>query len=199
MKLEGIPVTEKRYLGIDPSLTSTGWAIIANGELDTGRIRFPKLTGAERLWNFSRVFNLTFDNQRFDGIAIEGYSYGSRGTVYEIGELGGVLRLTLFNHGKDYLVVPPTTLKQFTTGKGNAEKQAVAKELFRRYGVDCVGNDETDAAGLALFAMAQDFPDLCQTDAQRKSLDKGEKVLHPVQSPLTKELHPLIRTRSRPQ
>ena len=57
-----------------------------------------------------------------DEIAIEGYSMGSKGKVFHIAENTGVLKYTIYNLGTPLEVIPPTTVKKFATGKGNADK-----------------------------------------------------------------------------
>ena len=63
-----------------------------------------------------------------DQIAIEGYSMGSKGKVFHIAENTGVLKYKIYNLGIPLEVVPPTTVKKFATGRGNADK-----ELMHRY------------------------------------------------------------------
>ena len=55
-------------------------------------------------------------------IAIEGYSMGSKGKVFNIAENTGVLKYKIYNLGIPLEIVPPTTVKKFATGKGNADK-----------------------------------------------------------------------------
>ncbi len=58
-----------------------------------------------------------------DEVALEGYSMGSRGKVFNIAENTGVLKYKLFEYGIPLSVYPPTTVKKFATGKGNAKKE----------------------------------------------------------------------------
>ena len=55
-------------------------------------------------------------------IAIEGYSMGSKGKVFHIAENTGVLKYKIYNAGIPLEVIPPTVVKKFATGKGNADK-----------------------------------------------------------------------------
>ncbi len=57
-----------------------------------------------------------------DQIAIEGYSMGSKGRVFHIAENTGILKYKIYNLGIPLEIVPPTTVKKFATGKGNADK-----------------------------------------------------------------------------
>lgn len=172
--LTNIPTVEGVFIGIDPSLTCTGFAVIENGHLGTMPMK-TKATGAERLHQFYQFIRTGLDIENVKLVAIEGYAFGARGHLAGLGELGGIIRLALYQSGIPFLVVPPSTLKKFATGKGTGEKGMVSKELYKRFGVDVAGNDEADAAGLALFAMhyAHGEPSTLP-EANRSALAKAE-------------------------
>jgi len=69
-------------------------------------------------------------------IAIEGYSYGSKGKVFHIAENTGVLKYKIYNSGVPLEVIPPTTVKKFATGKGNADKTMMHKFFKTDTGID---------------------------------------------------------------
>lgn len=85
-------------------------------------------------------------------VAIEGYAMGSKTRPQMAGELGGHLRLLLWQAGIPYIIVPPTTLKKYVLGSGNAAKELMLKEVFKRWGYDTDSNDRADAYGLARVA-----------------------------------------------
>jgi crossover junction endodeoxyribonuclease RuvC len=58
-----------------------------------------------------------------DNVILEGYSYGSTGKVFNIAENTAILKYNLWDSRIPFLIVPPTTIKKFATGKGNANKQ----------------------------------------------------------------------------
>lgn len=74
-----------------------------------------------------RFFNITqwvLDKlKEGDIIYMEGYSMGSTGRVFNIAENAGLLKHYLWKRKYTYNVVPPTVIKKFATGKGNANKQ----------------------------------------------------------------------------
>ena len=76
------------------------------------------------------------------------------GRVFDIGELGGILKLLAWEQGVNLLIVPPSTLKQFITGKGNATKPEMSQALATKYNYDVVQNDECDALCLLLMGDA---------------------------------------------
>lgn len=160
-----------RIIGLDLSLTATGIA----DETGTRCIK-PKSKGVERLGEVRDALlrmmheHVTFDAQFICGtgprhcvdmprlVVIEGYSMGrqsgSQGVAQQLGELGGVVRLALFEAGVPFVDVSPASLKKYATGKGNASKDLVYGEAIRRLGYTGQSNDEADA--MWLRAMAHD-------------------------------------------
>lgn len=69
-------------------------------------------------------------------MVLEGYSFASRNSqAHAIGELGGVVRLTMWNLCVPYVEVPPTCRAKFATGKGNAGKNEVVSAVSARTGI----------------------------------------------------------------
>jgi len=132
-----------KILALDVSFTSTGIAG-SDGLLETRKL---KGRGVKRLsdagWMFLELAS------RYDVVVIEGYSYGSQGrAIVSIGELGGVLRVELYRAEIPVLEVPPSTLKKYATGKGNAPKDAVLAAAIRRLEYGGHSSDEADALWL---------------------------------------------------
>ena len=130
-------------LGIDPSLTSTGFS----GGGHRGCLSSKK-TGVERLADFAEqitaLVNLMPDRP---AAVIEGYSFASRHSqAHALGELGGVIRLTLFRLGVPFVDVPPTCRAKFASGRGNASKQEVISALSARTGIIWSGKGASDEA-----------------------------------------------------
>lgn len=171
--LSNLPLVRGCYMGIDPSLTSTGVALIENGQLHTGLLS-PPCKGPERLSWFYDEFMVLIRRYAPQVVALEGYAFGAKSQHHALGELGGVLRLALHRVEQPFIVVPPTTLKKFATGKGNVEKSVVSKELFKRFNVDLHRNDEVDAAGLAIIGLACHANGSRLAAAQRKALEGVE-------------------------
>ena len=67
----------------------------------------------------------------------------------EVVMLHGFIRRGLGRVGRPPVLVASTTLKKFATGKGNAEKDQIFKEVFRRWGIDTADNNQSDAVVLA--------------------------------------------------
>ena len=133
-------------LGIDQSLTSTGICIMnKEGEFNTLCIK-PKMKGMERLMFIEKQIEqllLKFKTDLY--VVMEGYSYGSIGRTFELGELGGMIKMLLNKHGIPYSIVPPTVWKKEIIGKGNANKDTIKWEIEKKYGLIFKTQDETDS------------------------------------------------------
>lgn len=61
-----------------------------------------------------------------DQVALEGYAYAATSNrVFQIAENTGLLKYKLFQNSIPVTIVPPTEVKKFATGKGNADKNSV--------------------------------------------------------------------------
>lgn len=125
-------------IGLDLSLTSTGVASTEVVALQTG------LRGMERLaWLRDEIL------KKCDGqnpiVVVEGYSFGSRNSqAHAAGELGGVVRLALWEAGIPHVDVPPTSRAKFATGRGNASKSEVVSAVSARTGLVWSGKGADD-------------------------------------------------------
>lgn len=145
-----------RVLALDPSLTSTGYAYMAQGVLYTGCLPTGKMQASERIDYILRAVARLVDESKPELIAYEGYAMGVRGggRLFDIGELGGVLKHYFWRNGIEVLLVPPSSMKMFVTGKGTADKVAVANALADEIGCVFSSADESDAVGLLMVGEA---------------------------------------------
>ena len=61
-----------------------------------------------------------------DQVCVEGYAYAAQSNrVFQIAENTGLLKYKLFQLGIPVTIVPPTEVKKFATGKGNADKNSM--------------------------------------------------------------------------
>jgi hypothetical protein len=89
------------------------------------------------------------------------------------GELGGVIRLMLWRAGIPYVDVPPSNVKKYATGRGNAPKPDIRMEVFKRFGHDIADDNACDA--FVLYAMGLDalgHPLATMPATHRVALDK---------------------------
>ena len=71
-----------------------------------------------------------------DNILIEDYSLGSKGKVFHIAENTEVLQYNLWRNAKKYKKIPPTSLKKWVTGKGNATKELMYEQFLKEEKID---------------------------------------------------------------
>lgn len=119
------------FLGLDLSLTSTGYSC---GERN-GVIAVSE-KGPERLVLIRNKVNELVKELNISIVLIEGYSFSSRNShAHAIGELGGVVRVMLYENGIPFIDIPPTCRAKFATGKGNAGKSEVISSVSAKTGI----------------------------------------------------------------
>jgi Holliday junction resolvasome RuvABC endonuclease subunit len=135
-------------IGLDLSLTSTGIALPGQ-EMNAISIETKK-RGEERLvYIRNRILELVrAHNSNDDLLAIvEGYSFGSRNShSHALGELGGVVKVALFEEGVPLAISPPTCRAKFATGRGNAGKSEVISSVSSRTGLVWKGKGADDCS-----------------------------------------------------
>lgn len=154
----GLLTTQPRniYLGIDPSLT--GFALTALG-LNAYETWEYKSThrGVDRLMDISMWLSLKIEFLQQHGFviadcAIEDTVVLSHSAV-ALGELHGVIRVALFHAlnepGRYPIKVPPTVVKKYATGKGNAKKNEVMLAAYKHWGVEFQSDNMADSYVIA--------------------------------------------------
>jgi Holliday junction resolvasome RuvABC endonuclease subunit len=128
-------------VGLDLSLTCTGVAGIGW----TDRIR-TKLRGDERLAYLETAI-VSFIRAA-DLVVMEGPSFGHTGPRFheDLAGLRVLVRRYCHRHQLPYAVVPPSNLKQYTAGRGNATKGEVRSAIADRYDVHTEGAGRYDMA-----------------------------------------------------
>lgn len=157
-------------IGLDLSLTSTG--IASHGWV--AHIRTGSQRGDGRLAFLENEVTSYIRNA--DMVVMEGPSYG-HGAMAGHEDLAGlrvIVRRYCFRHHIPYAVIPPSTLKLYVAGKGNAAKGEVRTAVAELYGIHTEGAaryDEADAYAAA--AAAYDwlgYPLATVPDRQRAAL-----------------------------
>jgi Holliday junction resolvasome RuvABC endonuclease subunit len=111
------------------------------------------------------------------GIAMfEGYSFGSKNSqAHSLGEWGSLARMLAHESGWTVVICPPSTLKAYVAGKGNADKALMLREVYKRWKYDAANDNDCDA--YALCRLAVDF--LGERDALSKERAKLLSKLEP--------------------
>jgi len=147
------------YLGVDPSLSHTGLALIDEklALVDTCALSTPT-SGVERLYHLENLFGVFVTkyapNIRY--CAIESGAYRETGRLYDLGEWAGVLKLYLFKLGISFIPVAPLQLKKYISGVGkNKGKDIVILDIYKNYNLEIRDSDIADA--FVLSVIARDF------------------------------------------
>jgi len=85
-------------------------------------------------------------------VAVEGYSFGSKGKVFNLAENMGIFKHKLYKAAIPLTVIEPSKAKKLATGKGNADKalmyEAFSKEtntnLLQKFEQKTLSNPITD-------------------------------------------------------
>lgn len=162
-----------RVLGADLSLTRTGIAA-PDGNAHVLRPPHGAKQPEERLAWLRRSLLAEVTEHDVTIVALEGFSFGSRGrTLDQVHGLGWIIRMALREAEVPYVIVPPSTLKRYATGRGNADKAAMQMAAQKRLGYDTDKPDDNEVDSLFLRAMAMDAygcPVAKVPQAQRDSL-----------------------------
>lgn len=141
----------KDVLGLDLSLTSSGYAYRLDDEIVTGRIVTKHLRGPGRLAFLEDSLLEVVEHADPDYAVIEGYAMGfggrNPGRVFDIGEWGGVARLALYRYDIEMIIVSPSSLKMFATGNGGSaiKKPQIMQAIREIWHYDIAQDDEADA------------------------------------------------------
>ena len=185
------------YLGLDRSLTATGFYLIRE---DGSTLAFEINTKPE---------NFTTDIERADHIAnailsniaslrgnlfivLEDYFTGKNpGSAIKLATLGTMVRYRLLRDGFSFIAVMPMQIKKFETGSGTAAKDNMMKSVFKKHGLDTTSNNIADACAIAHIGRAyyewqagrRDF--LAYETEVLKKISKERKPIPPYKVDLT--------------
>lgn len=140
-------------LGIDPSLNATALVTLSRAApertVDSRVLNPGKLRGMERLFVLRDKLRAHLREHPPELVVLEGYAFAAKGRAHAAGEWGALIRADLYALDLPTLVVPPSTLKLFAAGKGNADKDAVMAAVRERWGYDPGDDNLADAYALA--------------------------------------------------
>lgn len=152
----GLSRKDDMYVGIDQSLTAFALTALSENnplEFMTWVYKSPYF-GIERLVDIKSWLSDTLDYLEVEGseildVAIEGSVLQSPSAL-KLGELAAIVKLELFERERIFpLQVSPMTLKKFAAGKGNAKKQEMLLQMYKRWGVEFNDDNAADSYALA--------------------------------------------------
>jgi crossover junction endodeoxyribonuclease RuvC len=186
-------------VGLDLSLTGTGVAILrlvsgqwAKPELHTVRPLSAPKGPVTRQYEGARLFDVASKIVSLGVlkgtalVGIEDYAYGismdQTNCVFQLGELGGVVRYLLFQAGVPYAPINISVGKKFATGNGSAKKDMVAAKMSEMWKLPLFAKNQYDSSdalalgSLAAYKMLNGLPGLQTYRFQEKLADQLEIV-----------------------
>lgn len=138
-----------RIMGLDLSIACTG---VSYPDGTTQAIVPPKgVTGDDRLEYLADHVGLGARTAEAELVVVEGMAGYYKGEASRvIPMLHGAIRLELKRNRVPYMALYPSSLKKFVTGKGTADKTAMALAALKRLGREYGTNDECDADWLRI-------------------------------------------------
>jgi len=160
--IEGKPIPKDSLvsIGIDQSLTGFAFTAVATDEpteFITWVYKSPYF-GIERLADIRQwlidALNYCEKYWIIDDIGLEGTVLASHAALV-LGELSAVVRMAIFDQFDEGdprrfpLKVPPMTLKKYAAGKGNAKKQEMLMQIYKRWGIEFNDDNAADSYAIA--------------------------------------------------
>ena len=144
-----------RIVGLDLSWNATGWAA---RDGSSGKIQFGALpaVGGSDVERLDTVLNGVLG--LVDGstlVILEDFAFARGNVAHQLGGLGYLVRHALWRAQIPFILVGPKQRSKFCTGNGNAKKEHILKDVFKRYGIDT--NDHNAADAVVLNMIGQSF------------------------------------------
>jgi crossover junction endodeoxyribonuclease RuvC len=170
-------------IGLDLSLTKTGVAFCSSvgghSAIETELIK-SKPSGDQPLDELRRIIGIVHMIKKWvetqskgrtvDLVALENLSFMSKGTsLTQLSGLSYFIREWLFMSSIPFVMVAPTSLKKFVTGKGNAEKDQIMMYVLKNWGIMSPEQNQADAIALSKIAEAM-VADGCKLNKEQREV-----------------------------
>lgn len=172
-----------KVAGIDPSLTGTGVVILdEKREVVNSRLIKSKPTEGT-IPELNRIKHICLEATTLvtgcDLVVMEGLAFMAHNTtaLVQLSALNYFIRDVLHFSNIPFVIVAPSTLKKFVTGKGNAKKDSMYLETYKRFGVSFTDDNLCDAYGLAAIGHAMSKPKEKLPDFQQEVVTLLKKQL----------------------
>jgi len=140
------------YLGIDQSYSGFACTLLSTNGTYLTTVFKSEIKGIDRLVEIRKFLKETLDGAKYpiEDIAMEDYAFAGQGRVFHLGELGGMVKLVCRDAGYYPLLVPPTSLKKYVTGKGTCiQKAQMLLYIYKKWGVEFTDDNAADSYALA--------------------------------------------------
>lgn len=156
-------MAKKITMGLDLSLVGTGLVVLKDGKMIDQKLIKSKSHGdtptdeIERLLSIVREIDNYVSKYEPELVAIEGLAFGIIKTVsiMQLAGLSYLVRELLLTYGIQFVLIAPSSLKKFATGKGIGPKDVMMLEIYKRWGISFSNNNVAD--GFALSQVAHEL------------------------------------------
>lgn len=144
------------FLGIDPSLNSSGLSVIDDSYsiVDLLKLSTPTV-GVERLYHLQLKFLEFLEKHKsnISFVCIEGAAYRESGRIWHLGQWAGIFYLDLYKRGIEFIEAAPSQLKKYVSSVGkNTGKETVILDVFKNFNEEIRDPDLADAYVLSRIA-----------------------------------------------
>jgi len=152
---------EKAFVGVDHSLTGTGIVVLdQDGCIIEQKLIKTTSDQIDEKRMIDIIDGLSFIPKivKLKCVYIEGPSYMSSGqAVLQMGALHYLIRIFLYRKKVKYKIIAPGSLKKFICGpgNGNAKKEFMLLNIYKKYGLEFKDNNIADAYSLARMALEE--------------------------------------------
>jgi crossover junction endodeoxyribonuclease RuvC len=144
-------------LGLDLSLTGTGVIILEDGKIIKRHLIKSKPVGdlplneVRRIRKIVEEIEMIVSENEIQIAVIEGLAFMVRNAtaLVQLSALNYMVRGMLDDYHISFVIVAPTSLKKFATGSGASKKDVMLIEVYKRWGVSILDDNENDAFCLA--------------------------------------------------
>jgi Holliday junction resolvasome RuvABC endonuclease subunit len=175
-----------KILGLDLSLTSTGYVLLRDEYVEESGVKQPKPVhlgdeagAVQRLIEFDVWIAEILEIWAPDHVAIEGYSFAThqeQTRAFAIGELGGLVKTAVAYEKIPLHIIAINTWKKAMCGKV-LKKAEVPLELYKRYGIEFKSQDTLEAWAVAMCYRRQVLGQLAPEPKPKSKLAIVQDVL----------------------
>ena len=173
------PVTQKCYVGLDLSLSSTGFCIKTGSEIRVETIKSkpdPAVNDLARLKYIAAEIMQRIP-KGVSMICVEDFFTPGNaqqiGAAIKLAMLGTVVRMGLYDAGMPMFIIAPGQLKKYITSSGASQKSLIVMAVYKTWGIEVKDDNQADAMVLAHIAEALDGS---KTDYPKYQLEVLGKV-----------------------
>lgn len=181
----------KSYLGLDLSLSSTGFFLLRedgsnrNMEIRTEGGNYTCLV--RRVKDIAETILKQIEKEDVVLVLMEDFYVGRFATpVIGLAALGTIVRDRLSSNGYSYITATPSQIKKFESGSGTSQKGAMIKNVFKNHRFDTSSDNIADACAASFLCRGYVEWKLGRKDFLKYQIDVLKGMKTPIEYPYNK-------------